>query len=300
MWIPESLPMQLKKYREARGLSQRALAAQTGLVPGHISEFERGSRTPQEDTLSVLGGVLGFDPENLKRRTHWQAPAVGRPEGSAERLLLHRFTPDLRDLFHPRRRKDFAFHMAAVRDRFASVLQVVEPRFDALPNRQELELFLRDVPVDSADEAAFDIHVASMGVGPARVSPADLGFFAHAVIDPDRRVVVGHRRRPTFGLETPTATFAFQPQVAVRPADTIIMDMLAGVHEGTTSWVDCEVDGGGHDSSRDDARARALGLPTLRVDTEMLHDPEFGPRLLKTLLWIHRNSFRGVVRQLLD
>ena len=298
MWIPEALPVQLKKLRDSRGLSQASLSLQTGLAPSRISEFERGVRTPRDGVLEALSRVLGFDPGELKRRTSWEEPAAGRPENRDERHLLTRFSPDLRSPYHPPRRRDFAFHMAGVRDRFARVLRVLEAHLDDCPNNKELGLFLRDLPADSADEALLHLHLVACGSRTGRVSPASLGFFAHAVIDPISRQVVGHRRRPTVGMELAQATFALVPQVAVRPGDTVIMDCLVGIHEGSTSWVDLEVDGGGHDARWDEARTQSLGLPVLRVETEMLHDPHFARRLLRTLLWMHRNSFRGVVRKL--
>lgn len=292
------MPIRLKRLREERGLSQQAVSLLAELTPARLSEYERGARTPRGEVLDVLGTILGFDPVDFKRRTAWEEPSTGRPQRGGERALLARFSPDLHALYHPPRRKDFAFHMAGVRDRFGEVLKVLGPRLDARPDRREAERFLRDFPADSADEAVLALHLAASCPRRARASPASLGFFAHAVIDPDRRVVVGHRRRLAFGTEFQGAVFAFLPQVAVRPEETIIMDLLAGVREGTTSWIDVEVDGSGHDPLRDKRRAELLGLPVLRLDSSMLFVKDFMPRYLRTLLWIHRNRFRGVVREL--
>lgn len=300
MWIPESLPVRLKKFRMDRGLSQRRLALESQILQARISDFERGSRPPNLAALEALSKPLGFDLRDLAFRTRWEEPQRGRPNRQVETSILRRFSPDLDEIYLPPRKKDFAFHMAAVRDRFGAVLKVLEPRFDALPDRAGAEIFLRDLPVDSAEEAVLDLHTAGLAPVRTHLSPASLGFFAHAVIDPVTRVVVGHRRRPAFALQLDEALYVLLSHVAVRPADTAIMDRLVGVREGATSWIDMEVDGGGHDSRRDEQRAAAIGLPVLRVTTEMLHDPRFMTKVLWTLLWIHRNRFRGVVRTLRD
>lgn len=297
MWIPESLPVQLQKLRKGRALSQRQLAVQAQVLQSRISDFERGLRRPNEAHLRALASALGADLPDLIRRTRWQPPERGRPPCDQETALLDLFVPDRDEIYVPPRKKDFAFHMAAVRERFAEVMAVLEPRFDALPDRLAAELFLGELPVDSADEAVFDIHLAAFGTSRAWLAPTALSFAAHAVIDPESRRVVGHRRRPTIGAQWERAAFAVVPQVAVRPAETAIMDRLVGVREGTTSWIDLEVDGG-HDSRRDEQRTAAVGLPVLRLTTEMLHDAQLIPKVLQTLLWMHRNSFRGVVRQL--
>lgn len=294
------MPVQLRKARQARGLSQRRLSAVTDLLQARISDFERGRRTPDLRALQALADGLGFRLAEMVRRTAWTEPNPGRPRRERESSLLLRFTPDLEQIYHAPRKKDFAFHMAAVRDRFAQVLAWLEPRFDARPDREEVELFLRDLPVDSADEALFDLLVATFGGMGVRVAPTGLSFCKHAVIDAETRVPVGHRRRVALSVDFDDAACVLIPQVAVRPRETIIMDFLVGVREGTTTWIDLEVDGGGHDPRRDEERTAALGLPVLRVTTKMLPEAQFMKRTLQTLLWMHRNCFRGVVRELRD
>jgi len=292
------MPVQLKKARQALGLSQHRLSAVTDILQARISDFERGRRTPDLRALQALADGLGFRLDDMVRRTAWTGPTPGRPSREQESALLLRFTPDLEQIYHAPRKKDFAFHMAAVRDRFAHVLAWLEPRFDARPDRQEVELFLRDLPVDSADEALFDLLAATFGGTGVRVAPAALRFCQHAVIDPESRVPVGHRRRVAFSMDFDDAAYVLIPQVAVRPRETIIMDLLVGVREGITTWIDLEVDGGGHDPRRDEERTEALGLPVLRVTTKMLQEAQFMKKTLRTLLWMHRNRFRGVVREL--
>ena len=51
----------LKRYRQAAGLSQEALAARADLSARAISDLERGiNRTPRYDTLELLMGALSL------------------------------------------------------------------------------------------------------------------------------------------------------------------------------------------------------------------------------------------------
>lgn len=49
----------LQKLREAQGLSQRALAAASGLSPNALSQIERGNVSPSVSTLNRLAAALG-------------------------------------------------------------------------------------------------------------------------------------------------------------------------------------------------------------------------------------------------
>jgi transcriptional regulator with XRE-family HTH domain len=59
--IPAGMLRDLIAARHAGGLSQRALAAKTGLPQVHISAIETGKVSPRIDTLLDLARVLGFD-----------------------------------------------------------------------------------------------------------------------------------------------------------------------------------------------------------------------------------------------
>ena len=53
----------LRKYRLRAGLSQEALAEQSGLSPRGVSNLERGiSRAPYPSTVGRLADALGLDP----------------------------------------------------------------------------------------------------------------------------------------------------------------------------------------------------------------------------------------------
>lgn len=55
----------IRKYRESAGLSQEALAAESGLHRTYISLVERGHRNISVDALSQIAEALGVYPSRL-------------------------------------------------------------------------------------------------------------------------------------------------------------------------------------------------------------------------------------------
>ncbi len=55
----------IRKYRENAGLSQEALAAESGLHRTYISLVERGHRNISVDALSQIAEALGVYPSRL-------------------------------------------------------------------------------------------------------------------------------------------------------------------------------------------------------------------------------------------
>lgn len=53
----------LKKLRLQQGFSLRALASSVGKSPAFLSEIERGTRKPSQETLVALAQVLGHQEE---------------------------------------------------------------------------------------------------------------------------------------------------------------------------------------------------------------------------------------------
>ena len=59
------LGARLRARREAKGLSQAALAELTGLTTNYISVLERGQKLPTLDTLMKLAKKVGATPGEL-------------------------------------------------------------------------------------------------------------------------------------------------------------------------------------------------------------------------------------------
>ncbi|GAA3377524.1 hypothetical protein GCM10020367_53520 [Streptomyces sannanensis] len=56
---PEDVAPFLRQLREARGLSQRALAARLGVSQARVARLESGTNSPQLDTLAAYVAALG-------------------------------------------------------------------------------------------------------------------------------------------------------------------------------------------------------------------------------------------------
>jgi transcriptional regulator with XRE-family HTH domain len=57
----------LRRHREARGLSQEDLADLAGLHRTYVGSVERGERNLGIDNIERLGRALGVDPAELLR-----------------------------------------------------------------------------------------------------------------------------------------------------------------------------------------------------------------------------------------
>lgn len=57
--------LRLREVREAKFITQRELAARTGLTPETISRLERGTNPPLITTVRRLAEALGVEPQEL-------------------------------------------------------------------------------------------------------------------------------------------------------------------------------------------------------------------------------------------
>jgi transcriptional regulator with XRE-family HTH domain len=73
----------LKAAREKKGLSQRALSAQTGVPQSHISRIERGAVDLQLSSLIELARVLDLEVMTVPRKLVPAVQAIVRAETSS-------------------------------------------------------------------------------------------------------------------------------------------------------------------------------------------------------------------------
>lgn len=66
--LRKSFAANLRAVREARGLSQEALAHEAGLHRTYIGSVERGERNISIDNIERLARALGLEPTELMRR----------------------------------------------------------------------------------------------------------------------------------------------------------------------------------------------------------------------------------------
>lgn len=57
----------VRRQRQARGMSQEQLALEAGMKRSYLSELERGLRNPTVRALGRLATALGADPSDLLR-----------------------------------------------------------------------------------------------------------------------------------------------------------------------------------------------------------------------------------------
>ena len=73
----------VRNYREASGLTQRALAQQLGVEASHVAFMESGRRKPSLKLVGRLADTLGLDRQNLLILAHPEAKelvAEAKPE----------------------------------------------------------------------------------------------------------------------------------------------------------------------------------------------------------------------------
>lgn len=60
--------MKIKEFRQARGMTQQALADAVHVTKGAVSQWENGLRVPEVSTLLALADVFGVSLDTLVGR----------------------------------------------------------------------------------------------------------------------------------------------------------------------------------------------------------------------------------------
>ena len=55
----------IRRFRKARGMTQAQVAEAIGATEGAVRHYEKGVRTPSEEQLAAIAGVLDVSPEAL-------------------------------------------------------------------------------------------------------------------------------------------------------------------------------------------------------------------------------------------
>ena len=84
-YATEDIVLTLKKAREARGLSQRALGAKAGIPQSHISKIENGTVDLRVSSLVELSRVLGLEFVLVPRKFVPAVEAIIRGRGEEVR-----------------------------------------------------------------------------------------------------------------------------------------------------------------------------------------------------------------------
>jgi transcriptional regulator with XRE-family HTH domain len=243
MFTPQ-FHVQLKKKRLRLGLSQKEAAALCGLERARWCHLELGFRNPTAEELRLfrekfeLGRVFtnparvqqllrSRGVEVVPRETCYLAQG-DRDSRIRYRAALKKYEPLVRGLeTHIRRRSDFEF----------------------------VEFFCHNVQFDSALEVLQTTILLGQGAIPITVAPLQLGHLPHKVVEPQSLAEVGHR--PHLALRLDDKIYFLQ--VSFRCSETVRVDLLI---RDNFDWKVVEINGPGHDSSRDLKRMAEVNLPT--------------------------------------
>lgn len=240
--------IEMRKQRERFGLTQSAAAKLCGLTSDRWCHLEIGFRNPSEDEFKTLCSKLGIKnvstgPKSANREL--------RKNGNRRFLKAKRY-------FAPRDRESYVRYRAAQKSYPTQMRQLGELVWSR-PDAPFLEYFCHNVQFDSGLEVLFLMHLLAQGAKPMWGVPLALGHLPHPVIDPRNFEEVGQRQHLCLGRED---TIYFL-QVTFRCTETIRVDILRRYRGG---WSVVELNGRGHDGSKDSFRALLLGLPVLQIN----------------------------------
>jgi transcriptional regulator with XRE-family HTH domain len=249
----------LKKTRKQQGLTLQKLGAEVGIDFRRLSEYERavvrpdlGGATRLAHRLALpvwklLEPAIPWEPNcesNFRQRTEWEQPR-DRPTQVRIGQAYKRY-PDL-----------------------MRYLSLLGPAWG--------DAFLRTLVCDSAEELLGWQHALTLDVRPGRVRPQMVGFDAMPVRDPESKRAVGHRHFPCLAVQN----ILLIPQLPVYTQGQYYR-LDAAVKVGKV-WVNLEIDGPGHDTSKDFIRASNIDLPSVRFGVDQLIQRNFADVLIATL-----------------
>ncbi len=195
----------------------------------------------------------------------------------------------------------FEGYLASVFKEHRDTARVLERRIDLREDLDEIERGLRQFPCGARGEALLVMHLLAQGWSLAHMTPLEVGFDDPRIRDfrdPPERPYIGHRQMPALTVLKANLAALLIPQVPFHADCSHVLDFLVAVRSGgLVARGDLEVDGPGHDVSRDEARKASLGLPTLRLRDEDLDQPDID--LTCRLIEFCRNHGRKRRRALL-
>jgi DNA-binding XRE family transcriptional regulator len=235
--------LQMKENRRSRSLTQAKAAASCGISRVRWSHLERGYRRPSQSEKLTISRYLNIDDTAF-------IPPIGglktfRNTGSV-------FTPTHQPYFPPRHRPTCIRYFTALkrhRNLVLALTRIIKDR----PDFDECEYFGHRTSCDSYLEALYILSLQASGAKPALIVPALLGHTPLPIVAPDDRREVGHR--PHLCLICDQSVAFFQTSFPTPRLSTV--DLL--VWDGR--WRVVEINGEGHDSTRDFERQDQLKLP---------------------------------------
>jgi len=267
MRLPESMPKTLSRLMSELSWARKDLAQASGLRHQRLSEILRGVRWPNRQELVALSRALGVHTASLIQETLWHPGGKPGRSSTPERAVEREF--GLARVYLPQTEFSFAGRFAAARRQreYEDILGSIFARLDQRQDRDRTLVSLVDLPCGSGAEATFVFRLLDMGARVVTLAPLAIGVCETRLRDPGSKEFVGARPMRGLVLTWSHCKAVFWPQVPVRTeAASYVLDYLLAIRAGTALiCADYEVDGLGHDGSRDAERQSRLGLPTLRL-----------------------------------
>lgn len=246
----------LEEARRSLGLSLRELAQRLRVSHQCLREIERGLRLPGPQLAQQIRQECGLDLppreagnlDSLKSLAQPAAFALARADARVWQACLKRYAYEL-DCLRP------APHIP-----------------DWLPH------YLR---IDSGLEVLSWCSLLSDGAEAGLSSPHELGFRHHSLLAEDG-LPLGPRRMVHLYFEDHGLCLWPQASLQVGSHKFRLDALVLGQVRGQPIWGDFEIDGEGHGGNWDEARARALQLPEVRVNRQEVVSRLVLPRLLAT------------------
>lgn len=235
--------LRMKERRRQLGLSQSEAAARCEIDPQRWSNLERGERRPSEQEFQVISIYLNLGD-------------VFVPPPAATRKLLNnaaRLSPPTPPYFTHQDRVTHIRYCTCAKKYSA----LVNALMDRIKDREDFplcEYLCHNISCDSKLEPILMLYLLANGADVGLRSPYLLGHTRWPIFDCEGKHEVGQRPRPCMILD---GTWYFF-QVSFKISGTYRVDALCW----NGSWSVVEINGAGHDSSRDKERAREIGLPT--------------------------------------
>jgi hypothetical protein len=206
------------------------------------SALERGYRAPNAKENYQISRLLGL------------RKCFVTPPKSTQRLLHNgMYLTTVHRPFYPKRDRLTYIRYRTLWKRHPELVRALEIRVLARPDVGLCEEICHRISCDSSLESLHLLYLLASGAKPALHGPETLGRLPQAVTDDRGKELVGLRPRPCLVLDSSYYFF----QVSFRFSSVVRYDVL--IWDG--KWSTVEINGDGHDPTRDHWKAEALGLP---------------------------------------
>lgn len=255
----------LKQRRLELGLSQGAVAASLGVAGSSICRWERGTRTPDSQTVERLARVLKLRPQDILQ----SLPPGPHPEGNQ---LLKPFLREVH-LYEPNRQRETYQKILDSLEVYPAEMQLCLQQLKQRNDQPWLRHFLREVLCTSTLEA-LGTTLLLQGAFPVECMPDQLDNLRFPVVHEKTGRPAGGELRPAL-ISKSGCLYMFQvSQLTFEGIFTT--DILVGSRQqGVTVWRGVELDGKGHDPRRDLVKTKALKIEVYRFSEDDVRRPGF-------------------------